>query len=122
MEFGFDICASALCQLYRAGRAQVAEDGYCWAAAVAATAGTILLSGGTPALAVYHSTAGATTRSIEDVWGGEAIPYLRAVEVPPQDSPFASWSYDACAWTSCWPSWPGPASPSAVRSPLSPPW
>ena len=94
-EFGFDICGSALCQQYLgAGRAQVAEDGARWAAAVTATAGRILLYDGTPALAAYHSTAGATTRSNQDVWGGAAVPYLQAVEVPPQDSPFAVWSYD----------------------------
>ncbi len=61
---------------------------------MAATAGKILLYDGTPALAVYHSTAGATTRSNQDVWGGAAVPYLQAVEVPPQDSPFANWSYE----------------------------
>jgi SpoIID/LytB domain protein len=94
-EFGFDICGSALCQVYLgAGRAQVVEGGSRWAAAVAATAGKILLYDGTPALAVYHSTAGATTRSNQDVWGGTAVPYLQAVEVPPQDSLFAAWSYE----------------------------
>ena len=94
-EFGFDICGSAQCQMYLgAGRAQVVPDGARWAAAVAATAGKILLYDGTPALAVYHSTAGATTRSNQDVWGGEALPYLQAVPVPAQDSPFADWSFD----------------------------
>ncbi len=94
-EFGFDICGSALCQQYLgAGRAQVAEDGARWAAAVTATAGRILLYNGTPALAAYHSTAGATTRSNQDIWGGAAVPYLQAVEVPAQDSPFAVWSYE----------------------------
>jgi stage II sporulation protein D len=72
----------------------VAEGGSRWAAAVSATAGKILIYDGTPALTVYHSTAGATTRSNQDVWGGVAVPYLQAVEVPAQDSPFATWSYD----------------------------
>lgn len=94
-EFGFDICGSALCQVYvGAGRAQVVEGGSRWTAAVAATAARILLYDGTPALAAYHSTAGATTRSNQDVWGGPAVPYLQAVEVPPQDSPFATWTYE----------------------------
>ncbi len=94
-EFGFDICGSATCQVYLgAGRAETAEGGARWAAAVSATAGKILLYNDTPALAVYHSTAGATTRSNQDVWGGAALPYLQAVEVPVQDSPFADWSYD----------------------------
>jgi len=94
-EFGFDICGSAVCQLYLgAGRAQVAEDGGRWAAAVTATAGKILLYESRPALAVYHSTAGATTRSNQDVWGGDALPYLQAVTVPEQASPFADWSFE----------------------------
>ena len=94
-RFGFDICGTALCQQYLgAGRVEVTEDGDRWAEAVASTAGRILLYDGTPALALYHSTAGATTRSIQDIWGGAAVPYLQAVAVPAQDSPFASWSYE----------------------------
>jgi SpoIID/LytB domain protein len=94
--FGFDICGSAQCQVYLgAGRIAFVEKGNVWAKAVADTAGRILLSGGYPALAVYHSTAGDTTRSVQDVWpGSQALPYLQAVEVPPQDSPFAAWTYD----------------------------
>jgi stage II sporulation protein D len=94
-EFDFDICGSAACQLYvGAGSVEVAADGQAWAAAVSGTAGLILLHEGEPALAVYHSTAGRTTRSVEDVWPGSGpVPYLQAVEVPRQDSPFAEWSF-----------------------------
>jgi SpoIID/LytB domain protein len=95
-QFGFDICGSAQCQVYLgAGRVAVAESGAVWAKAVADTAGRILIYDGLPALAVYHSTAGDTTRSVQDVWpGSRVVPYLQAVEVPEQDSPFADWSYD----------------------------
>jgi stage II sporulation protein D len=94
-RLGFDICGSAVCQLYLgAGRVQVVEGGSRWTSAVAATAGRILLYQDQPALAAYHSTAGATTRSNQDVWGGAAVPYLQAVTVPPQDSPYASWAYE----------------------------
>jgi SpoIID/LytB domain protein len=95
-RFGFDICGSAQCQVYLgAGRVEVSDDGAAWAKAVADTAGRILLHEGRPALAVYHSTAGERTRSVQDVWLDSAVvPYLQAVEVPPQDSPFAQWSYD----------------------------
>ncbi|HSQ38210.1 MAG TPA: SpoIID/LytB domain-containing protein [Acidimicrobiia bacterium] len=95
-EFGFDICGSAQCQVYLgSGRVAVAENGEAWAKAVTDTAGRILLYEGRPALSVYHSTAGDTTRSVQDVWlGSRVVPYLQAVEVPPQDSPFANWSYD----------------------------
>jgi len=95
-QFGFDICGSAQCQVYLgAGRVEVAENGAAWARAVADTTGRILLHEGRPALTVYHSTAGERTRSVQDVWlGSTAVPYLQAVEVLPQDSPFARWSYD----------------------------
>lgn len=95
-EFGFDICGSAQCQVYLgAGRVAVAENGAVWTKAVADTAGRILLFEGRPALALYHSTAGETTRSVQDVWPWSGpVPYLQAVEVPPQASPFAAWSYD----------------------------
>jgi SpoIID/LytB domain protein len=94
-EFGFDICGSAVCQLYvGAGSVEAATDGPAWRAAVRSTAGQILLYEGEPALALYHSTAGRTTRSVQDVWPGSGpVPYLQAVEVPPQDSPFAEWSF-----------------------------
>lgn len=95
-QFGFDICGSAQCQVYLgSGRVAVAPDGDDWASAVADTAGRILIYDGRPALTVYHSTGGETTRSVQDVWlGSSPLPYLQAVEVPPQDSPFAAWSYD----------------------------
>ncbi len=93
--YGFDICATASCQVYRgAGRVE-GTSGDRWAAAVAATTGEILLYGGRPAAALYHSTAGSSTRSIQDVWpGSSATPYLQAVPVdPPENSPFTSWHY-----------------------------
>ena len=95
-QFGFDICGSAQCQVYLgSGRVAVAANGAAWARAVADTAGKILIYDGRPALSVYHSTAGETTRSVQDVWpGSRVVPYLQAVDVPEQDSPFAAWSYD----------------------------
>jgi stage II sporulation protein D len=89
--YGFDICDGPGCQVYK-GTARGA--GTAWEEAVGATSGQILLAGGTPAAALYHSTSGATTRSIQDVWTSSSpISYLQAVDVPAQDSPYASWSY-----------------------------
>lgn len=95
-QFGFDICGTAQCQVYLgAGRAEVAEGGSAWARAVSDTAGRILIYDGRPALTVYHSTAGARTRSVQDVWPSlGAVPYLQGVDVPAQNSPFAEWSYE----------------------------
>lgn len=89
--YGFDICDGPGCQVYK-GSGWGA--GTAWEEAVAATAEQVLLAGGTPAAALYHSTSGATTRNIEDVWTGSSpVSYLQAVPVPEQDSPYASWSY-----------------------------
>jgi len=49
--------------------------------AVRQTRGEILVYGGEPALAVYHSNAGGRTEASVDVWG-KAYPYLRSVDSP----------------------------------------
>ncbi|MBU1494158.1 MAG: SpoIID/LytB domain-containing protein [Actinobacteria bacterium] len=90
-EYGFDICDHAACQVYKGTKYGWLEP---WEEAVAGTSGQILLYGGAPASTFYHSTSGDTTRSIQDVWtGSAAIPYLQAVSVPKQKSPFAKWWY-----------------------------
>jgi SpoIID/LytB domain protein len=92
--YGFDICDSTSCQVYRGALPSQREDFDRWQRAVEQTDGRILIAGGVPAAALYHSTSGTTTRSIEDVWEGRSpVSYLTAVDVPEQDSPFASWSY-----------------------------
>ncbi len=92
--YGFDICATAACQVY-GGLDQVqGPGGERWAAAVAATTGEVLLSDGGPAQALYSSTTGGRTRDVRDVFGGRSLPYLRAVESPNESSPFADWSYE----------------------------
>jgi len=90
-EYGFDICDHAACQVYKGTKYGWLEP---WEDAVVNTSGRVLLYGSAPASTFYHSTSGETTRSIQDVWiGASPIPYLQAVPVPPQDSPFATWWY-----------------------------
>ena len=93
--YDFDICATPGCQLYvGSGNVDVAEDGQRWADAVDASADRILMHRGAPILALYHSTSGPRTRSVQDVWPNSGpVTYLKAVPVPDQDSPFESWSY-----------------------------
>lgn len=92
--YGFDICATVACQVY-GGLDQVrGSDGARWAAAVAATAGEVLLYNGTPAQALYSSTTGGRTRDVRDVFGGTGVPYLTAVESPDEPSPFVDWSFE----------------------------
>lgn len=96
-RYGFDICATAACQVY-GGLDQVeGPDGERWAEAVRDTEGEMLLSGGTPVQALYSSTTGGRTRSVQDVFGGRAVPYLQAVPSPGEDSPFAAWEFDVPA-------------------------
>lgn len=89
--YGFDICATDQCQVY-GGLGQVeGADGARWADAVLSTADEILLANGSPAQALYSSTAGPRTRNVEDVFGTSPLPYLRAVESPGETSPYVSW-------------------------------
>jgi SpoIID/LytB domain protein len=65
-----------------------------WAAAVAATDGEVLLYNGAPAQALYSSTTGGRTRDVRDVFGGNGLPYLTAVDSPGEPSPFVDWSFE----------------------------
>lgn len=52
------------------------------ATGVAQTAGMVVKYGGALAQTYYYSDSGGGTANNEDVWGGSAIPYLRAVADP----------------------------------------
>ena len=75
------------CAVYASTRDQVyvgidkvrSTGGSRWADAVNATAGLAVLKNGTPILAVYSSSSGGHTENVENVWGGTALSYLRAV-------------------------------------------
>lgn len=92
--YGFDICATTACQVYRGLDQVQGANGARWAAAVAATAGEVLLYNDAPAQALYSSTTGGRTRDVRDVFGGNGVPYLTAVESPDEPSPFVDWSYE----------------------------
>ena len=96
-RYGFDICATDQCQVYRGLDRVLGEGGDRWVAAVVDTSREILLYDGRPALAMYSSTAGYRTRSIEDVFGTSPTPYLVAVPSPGEASPFVDWSFDLSA-------------------------
>ena len=71
-----------------------------WAAAVDATAGTVLThpETGDAIIATYYSSStGGATENNEDVWGGNPRPYLRSVDDhwatdPQVHNPYATWS------------------------------
>jgi stage II sporulation protein D len=83
----FDLAATTTDQVYGgldAENAAVRE-------AVAATRSEILTWRGEPILAVYHSASGGRSAGAEEVWG-EALPYLRSIEVKNEDgSPDTYW-------------------------------
>ena len=91
--YGYDICATTACQVYAGRRGLDTADGLRWQAAVAATAGEVLLYEGRPIQALYSSTAGVRTRESEDIFPGLNAPYLGAVPSPGEDSPFVEWSF-----------------------------
>lgn len=91
--YGYDICATTACQVYAGQRGLGTIEGLRWQAAVAATAGEILLYEGRPVQALYSSTAGTRTRESEDIFPGLNQPYLGAVDSPGEDSPFVDWSF-----------------------------
>jgi len=94
-RIGFDICATAACQVYAGVEAVLGPDGDRWRAAVAETAGEILVYEGRPARAFYSSTTGERTRNIEDIWPGSTpAPYLVGVSSTGEESPFVEWSWE----------------------------
>jgi stage II sporulation protein D len=73
---GYDLCATPKCQVY-AGFG--AEDPLS-SAAVDATRGLVLASGGRFADALFVSTCGGRTENVENVFGEDPVPYLVSVD------------------------------------------
>jgi len=88
--YGYDICATDACQVYMGvDQRQSAQR---WIEAVTATSLEILLYEGEPAQALYSSTSGGATMSVDQVFvGSPSLPYLQGVESPNEDSPFVDW-------------------------------
>lgn len=74
-SLGFDMFGSVEDQVYGG----VGEEREEVTRAVRATAGEILVYGGRPIRAFYHSTGGGTTARVTDAWNREDAPYLRRV-------------------------------------------
>lgn len=88
-----DICTdSTCCQAYLAeeqAHANWGEDADAYEQkiedAVSATDGQAVLYGGTPILAVFHSSSAGLTRAAGEVWMND-VPYLQAVDSPEPDA------------------------------------
>ncbi|MDJ0665212.1 MAG: SpoIID/LytB domain-containing protein [Acidimicrobiia bacterium] len=93
-RYDYDICASQYCQVYR-GPGGAAEP---WASALAKTSEEVLFYEDRPAQALYSSSAGRRTRSVQDIWGGSGVPYLEAVDSPESDyTPYRRWELEVTA-------------------------
>jgi stage II sporulation protein D len=73
---GFDLCDSTHCQVYDPDRARRLPLAAVARQAVAATAGRVLTYHGHIAETFFHADCGGATAAADDVWGGEAVPYL----------------------------------------------
>ena len=90
---GYDLCDTTACQVYR-GAEVVLDGGERWAAAVAATAGQVLVDDdGAPVLARYFSTSGGRTYANEEVFPSTgARDHLVAIDDPYDEvSPYHRW-------------------------------
>jgi stage II sporulation protein D len=83
---GFDMCATAHCQVYRGYADERAET----AAAVNDTAGLMLYHDGVLVSGNYFKNSGGHTQNSEDVWSS-AEPWLRGV--PDEHSPPYAWGW-----------------------------
>jgi stage II sporulation protein D len=82
------LCADTRDQVYGGRSAETAATN----AAVAATAGEVVTSSGTPIVAYFFSTSGGATAAKADEWGPPAVPYLVSVADPYDGiSPHHAW-------------------------------
>lgn len=89
---GYDLCATTACQVYVGMGVEAGPRGERWVRAVEETAGEVLLYEGEPASTYYSSTSNGRTYPVEQVFGGESVPYLRGVvEQDDRESPLAEW-------------------------------
>ncbi len=80
-QYGFDVCRTVCCQAYST-TADQSENVH---TAVDETRGELLFHNNTLVQAVYSSSMGAYTESVENVWG-TPHPYLVSVENPYEDT------------------------------------
>jgi stage II sporulation protein D len=91
--YGYDICATSACQVYRGSAIAADPAAAPWVDAVRRTSTEILLYDGAPAHTFYSSSAGSRTRPVQDIWGGTASPYLVAVDSPEAGvTPYEKWT------------------------------
>ena len=89
---GYDLCATAACQVYAGMAVSHGPYGDRWRRAVLATSRQVLLHEGAPAETVYSSTSNGRTYGNDEVFGSDPLPYLRPVrERDDSSSPLSRW-------------------------------
>ncbi len=84
----FDLYPDTRSQVYGGVRSEEASTN----AAIAATAGKVVLYDGRVAYTFFHSTSGGRTAAIHHVWNANPLPYLVSVPDPYDTlSPYHSW-------------------------------
>ncbi len=80
-SYGFDLCRTTCCQAYSG----IPSEMFNLTEAVTSTRGELMFYGDEPIQAVYSSSMGAKTESVENVWGNP-FPYLVSVDNPYEDT------------------------------------
>ena len=75
---GFDVCDATHCQLYDPARIKTSRFTAVAREAVRETSREVLMYASRPAEALFHADCGGSTTSADAVWGGRALPYLKA--------------------------------------------
>ncbi len=92
--YGYDICATNRCQVYRGLQLVEGDGGDRWRAAVSSTEDMLILYDGRPIEAVFTAMVGSRSSANQDVWGSAPVPYLQPVDSPEVGiAPYAEWSF-----------------------------
>ena len=94
---GFDFCDTTHCQVYDRARLATSRFAAVARAAVERTSGRILTYSARPVEALFHSDCGGVTASADTVWGGPAVPYLRAQADDVPEPAHRPWRFEASA-------------------------
>lgn len=87
---GFDVYPDTRSQVYGPIRSEYPRTNR----GCAKTADQVLMYRGKVAMALFSASSGGHTESIQNMWGGEAIPYLQGVSDPwDKVSPYYRWTY-----------------------------
>ncbi|MCB0860652.1 MAG: SpoIID/LytB domain-containing protein [Solirubrobacterales bacterium] len=87
---GFDVYPDTRSQVYGPISSEYPQTNR----ACAKTASQVLMYGGKVAVALFSASSGGHTESVQNVWYGDPVPYLRGVPDPwDKVSPYHRWTY-----------------------------